>query len=143
MIVNGRDAFVGSNRSRAHSSIDAALSRPEGIRVVLDATRDDDRRVSVDIKFSTAPAKGTVLQLALVQIEALTEVKAGENAGHALRHANVVRGFQTVQLDGRQSAHTTFTFSPAQGLGKKAIIAFLQDPDTMTVSGATRVDLEK
>jgi len=141
MIINGGDAFVGSNRSRAHRSIDAALSHPEGIRIVLDATRDGDRRVSVEIKFSAAPAQGTVLRLALVQIEALTHVNAGENAGHTLLHANVVRAFQTVQLDGAQGAHAAFAPQPAQDLGKKAIVAFLQDPDTMTVGGATRLDL--
>jgi hypothetical protein len=141
MIINGREAFVGSNRSRAHRSIDSALSRPEGIRIALHTTRVDDLRLSLDLTFSTAPASGSVLQLALVQIEALTRVKAGENAGHTLHHANVVRGFQSVYLDGAQNGRAIFTPAPARDLGKTAIIAFLQDPETMTVSGATRVDL--
>jgi hypothetical protein len=141
MVVNGRDAFVGSDRSRARRSIESALSRPEASRIVLRATRDD-HGVSVDFTFSAAPARGSVLQVALVQVEALTHVNAGENAGRTLHHANVVRGFQTLRLDGLPSGHVTFApSSPLQGSSGEAIIAFLQNPQTMAIGAAARVDL--
>ena len=137
MIINGRDAFVGSNRTRAHRSIEAALSKPEATHIVLHATRSDSG-VSVDFAFSGAPIHASVLQVAFVQKEAVSQVKAGENAGRSLHHANVVRAFQTVQLDGSQSGHTMFRL---QGTGDSAIIAYLQDPETMAVTSAARVDL--
>ena len=137
MIINGRDAFVGSSRSRAHRSIEAALSKPEASHIVLHATRSDGG-VSVDFAFSGAPTRASVLQVAWVQKEAVSQVKAGENAGRSLRHANVVRALQTVQLDGRQSGHTMFRLP---GTGEGAIIAYLQDPESMAVTSAARVDL--
>jgi hypothetical protein len=138
MIINGRDAFVGSNRTRAHRSIEAALSKPEANRIVLHAAASDGG-VSVDFAFSAAPTPATVLQVAFVQKEAVSQVKVGENAGRSLRHANVVRALQTVQLDGSQSGHTSFRLRPT-GDGS-AIIAYLQDPETMAITSAARVEL--
>ncbi len=140
MVINGREAFVGSNRSRARRGIDAALSGPEGIRISLHA-KPVDRQLAVDFTLSAAPPKGTVLQLALVQVEAVTRVAAGENGGRTLRHANVVRSFQSVELDGAPSGRATLAAPLVHGVTKEAVLAFLQDPVSMAVGGAARVDL--
>lgn len=138
MVVNGRDAFVGSNRTHARDSIDAALSKGNGSSVELRA-KTVGERIVVDFAFAPAPRSGMVLELALVQLEAVTRVAAGENAGRTLRHANVVRAFRSIPLDGAPSGHATLASLP--GSAKGALIGFVQDPESMAVRAATRVDL--
>jgi hypothetical protein len=143
MVVNGRDAFVGSDRSHANRSISAATDshpEPPPVRIDLRAAPAGDR-VAVDFALSNAPAPSTVLQVALVQLDAVSQVKAGENRGRTLRHANVVRAFQTVLLEGQKSGHTALSLPKGEQARGDAVIAFLQDSGTMAVRGATRFDL--
>jgi hypothetical protein len=138
MIVNGRDAFVGSDASRAHRSIDAALRGREIARIEL-KTKVIDDAVTVDYTVTNAP-KGHLLELALVQNAAETHVRAGENAGRTLRHADVVRSFRTVELDVARTGHVAF--APARAPASRAsIVAFVQSPETMAIVGAARADL--
>jgi hypothetical protein len=144
MIVNGRDAFVGSRRSQARRSIESALREREGPRIDI-RTRNDDGRVSVDVTISDDP-RGAVLQIALVQQAAESRVEAGENAGRTLRHVNVVRAFQTVQLNANRTGRAAFPAlpqTPGGGSNAVAIVAFLQDPGTMIVRGAARAELAR
>ncbi len=140
LIVNGRDAFVGSNRARARRSIEGAIGGRGGTAIDLRA-KAQGSRISVDFSFDGAPPAGTMLQLALVQSAATTEVRAGENVGRTLHHANVVRGFQTIPAGGIPRGHSTFAATP-EVLASGAVIAFLQDPDTMAVRGAARAALD-
>ncbi len=139
MVVNGRDAFVGSSGPRATHSIASALLRSEGARISLQAKRVE-AGVSVDFTFSTPPAHGTVLRIALIEPETSSRVTAGENAGKTLRHANVVRDFQTVQVDGAKGGRAALH---AQAPPNGAVIAFLQDPETMEMVGAAEAQLQR
>jgi hypothetical protein len=137
MIVNGRDAFVGSESSRARRSIDAALRGREVAGVDLRAKATPEG-AAVDFAVRNASA-GHVLQVALVQLAAETRVRAGENAGRTLRHANVVRAFQTLSLDTSSSGHVML--AAPQATGGAAIVAFVQDPATMSIHGASATRL--
>jgi hypothetical protein len=136
LIVNGRDAFVGSDASRARRSIDAARHAAVQAKIEL-RTTSSNAETSVDFVVSGAP-KGTVLRLALVQVAAESRVRARENAGRTLRHANVVRAFRTMDLGGGASGRAAFSKMPG---GSAAIIAYVQDPKTMRIVGATQAPL--
>ncbi len=92
MIVGGTDEFAGSNRERADAAIARALARAQVARLSVVARRSGADTLSVDFVVSGAP-EGTRLTVAVVQRAASTAVRAGENAGRTLRHANVVRAF--------------------------------------------------
>jgi hypothetical protein len=67
-------------------------------------------------------------------------VRRGENAGHTLSHANVVREFVTLPLDeptGGVSLESEFSPSKKD----LQVIAFLQDRRTMAIFGAAGIHL--
>jgi hypothetical protein len=97
MIVGGREQFVGSNRDRADVAIARALSAAPVVPVAVRARRLEGDSVAIDYTASGAP-KGAVLDVAVVERATSTVVRAGENAGRTMKHANVVRTFSVVPL---------------------------------------------
>ncbi len=94
MIVGGTDGFTGSDRDRARASVARALARGGQMGVSLGVHTPVGDAVSVDVDCAAAPP-GSVISVALVQRDATTDVRAGENAGRSLRHTSIVRAFAT------------------------------------------------
>jgi hypothetical protein len=141
MIVNGTDAFVGSEKALARKSIDAALKTPAKatVQLRLDKKGDSDA-LTIAYETASAPA-GAVLNVALVERGLAGKVLRGENAGQKLRHENVVRGFRTIRLD--ESGKGSVALKPPDGLVRKnaSMIAYIQDAD-WKVLGAGAIELE-
>jgi len=117
MIVNGTNAFVGSNRERADAAIAAGLAaRP---RVILAVQLDGDR---LTYHVSKAPANAR-LCVAIVDPHRTTKVPRGENAGRTLEHARVVRAFSTTRLAGETGSVPLPDKVPAGG----SVVAFVQE----------------
>ena len=94
VIVNGSEEFVGSDAGRLqqaiHKSLDAGASQPLSVDIKI----ENNNQVSIKYKLE---ASGTsYLNLALVQLHATTQVKAGEHNGLTLNHVNIVRDFVQV-----------------------------------------------
>jgi hypothetical protein len=137
MIVDGREAFVGSDRARAQHSVAAALSRPAAASVALTAAA---RGAEVEARYRVTGAPGdAALHLALVESSTTVRVLRGENAGRTLRHDNVVRAFRSVPLDDAPSGAVTLVRrgGPAPGSGALAVIAYVQRP-TLEIVGAAQ-----
>jgi hypothetical protein len=92
MIVGGTDAFTGSDRIHADASIERSLAHAAPLRASVRARPAGPHEIAVDFEAPGAPADA-VFGVAVVQREATTNVRAGENAGRTLHHANVVRSF--------------------------------------------------
>jgi len=128
MIVNGTNAFVGSNRARADAAIASAL---KGVaRVELTIARTGDR---VDFRAPGAP-RGARLCVAIVAPRQVVKVARGENAGRTLAHSRVVRAFATQELDGRGSGSLRLPRVVPKGGG---VVAFIQSGSSGEVLGAT------
>jgi len=87
MIVDGTTEFVGNDARRAVRVITQAAGQPEGAEVKISAGEKD--RLAVSVKAPGA-ANANIL-LAITEDNLSTEVGAGENNGHTLHHAAVVR----------------------------------------------------
>ena len=138
MIVNGNIEFIGSDGRRARKAVDAALALPAQVSVTLRATTDAGER-KIEYQVPGAP-KNTVLCVAVVESGLVSQVRRGENAGHTLSHANVVRQFVTLPLDaatGSVGLESEFS-SPKRDL---QVIAFVQDRRTMAILGAAAIHL--
>ncbi len=99
MVVNGAVEFVGSDAGRAKEAFKAALSRQPSSKVALQTqSLSDGSQIAVRYAVSRSQPR-EVLNVALAQIAAGNAVPRGENAGKDLSHVNVVRAFQTVELD--------------------------------------------
>jgi len=140
-VVNGHDSFVGSRRGRLDNAIEQALQRPAEAKLALEAVRE---RGLVQVQFdASGRLDGAVLQIALVQEGATSEVARGENRGRTLRHANVVRELQTV-IPGRSGWGRVELPYPADLERSSArVVAFVQDAQSMAIRGAAAAELRE
>jgi hypothetical protein len=138
MVVNGSDAFVGSNQGQLQKDLDRELSIPGN--VVLHASfkkKDDQVIVTYD---SEGFNSGDVVNIALVQRGLSTEVTAGENAGRTLHHDNVVREFQTKPLT-QDAAQVQLSLEKIADIAQSSVIVYVQNPQTMLIEAAKQMDL--
>jgi hypothetical protein len=81
MVVNGKNVFVGSDRSQANAAIAEALKVP-AIRQIKIQNDFEKYRQRIKVHFSIAgDLNDEVLNIALVQKEAAVNVLRGENKG--------------------------------------------------------------
>ncbi len=140
MIVDGREAFVGSDRDHARDSVARALARPATATVSLRARPSGPGAVAVDYDVKGAPA-GAVLSIVVVDRSASVAVRAGENAGRTLHHTDTARGLATVAL-AHASGTQVVTVPP--DATRDGEIAFVQEGagetgEGMPIVGAARV----
>ena len=88
MVVDGRREFVGSSSSRAHDEITQETGQPQKANVQLSLEAPD--RLLVQVAGTSSDIAGDVV-LALTEDNLSSNIAAGENNGHVLRHAAVVR----------------------------------------------------
>ena len=138
MIVNGEDEFVGSRRVTAERAIQRALDVPALATVDLQATVDGSS-VRIDYAVMDAPS-AAVLHLALVQTQAEQTVPRGENAGRTLRHANVVRVFETVPAE---SGSQVLALPDDLDAENAAVVAYVQTSGMKQIVGAARASLTR
>lgn len=136
MVVNGSEAFVGSKGGAARSAIRAALVRPATAELRVDSASADGKG-NVKVTYTAASrSDGALLNLALVEEDAVVPVARGENGGRTLKHHNVVRAFRTIRLDSRGTGEARIGLPAGLAPGRARIIAYLQDPETMAITAA-------
>jgi len=138
MIINGKEAFVGSDENKAKSTIDHYLNQSPKNNMTLSLNQS-----SGDLKIDYTvpqPDSNAVINFAIVERGLESHVTAGENSGSTLRHDNVVREFKTLDLN---SAKGSITFSKPQDadLTRYSVIAFVQSKTDMSISAASGIDL--
>jgi hypothetical protein len=139
MIINGQTQFVGSDRNRATTEIKNALAKPAPATITLTLAKSlKPDTLTVHYTTTAAPA-GATLNIALVQRGLETKVLRGENAARTLKHDNVVRTFQSLQLE-KPDGQTELALPPNLPNQDASVIAYLQAADFHTL-GATAIDL--
>ena len=141
MIVNGAEAFVGSDRRKAHEQIGLALRETAHAAVRLKSVGwKGTGRLLVEYEVQGAPL-GAKLQVALVERGLASYVPRGENAGLTLAHENVVRAFETVSLSQAGSGQVELHPPSSVKVEDASLIGYVQNPVSMAVLGAVAVDL--
>jgi hypothetical protein len=138
MIVNGKEAFVGSDRTRARKTVDSALSLPAKASVTIRATPDADGS-KIEYRVSNTP-KDAVLCVAVVESGLVSQVRRGENAGRTLPHTNVVREFVAVALNSSGTGGVSLKTKLSAQNKNKQVIVFIQDRRTLAILGAASVE---
>jgi len=142
MIVDGTEEFVGSNARRAHEAIVKAAAQPERVEIQLASA--EPGKINVRVKSTGQAVTGHVL-LAITEDNLSTSVGAGENGGHVLHHAAVVREFRPLGQLKDGSFETTATVAPAGDWKLKDLraVVFVQSPAQGGIEGAATVTLGK
>lgn len=141
-VVNGRKEFVGSDQHLLQSSIKEELAATTNRSLGLAATAPSAKKVILKYVVTSADA-GAILQVALVQSRASSQVLGGENQGLQLQHINVVRDFRSLPARSGLSGNTELTIPDGLSAKDCKVIAFLQDKDGhITGAGTTAIQLE-
>ncbi len=131
IVVNGNAEFVGSNAARLRSELVKSSSVTDAdINMVVSKQGND--KVSISYKLSDVD-KANAVNFALVEENAVTDVKRGENSNRMLHHVNIVRELKT--LDGSQNGSVVFKL-PTDLSQNYHIVAFLQNNKTGKITSA-------
>jgi hypothetical protein len=142
IIINGKDAFVGSDRIRALQSIETVLEHSAQVLLELKVDARSHRNTFlILIKYKVFNvSKKHVLHIALLEHGLKNKILHGENIGLTLQHENVVRLFKTISLEnGSVEGDLELEYFKIV-TGKISIVGYVQDIDTMKILGATRYD---
>lgn len=141
MIVNGREEFVGSNRTKAFATVEKMLKSPAAAKISLRArTPQTTPAFQVDYVVEAA-GDDTDLHFALVEGGLVRKISRGENAGKTLRHENVVRVFQTVALPKNHRGTTAIALPRDLTFKNASIIAYTQNSETLAITAAAMLPL--
>lgn len=133
MIVNGEEEFVGSDEKRLRTSLAKTMSDNVAVKAGIATT---DKR-EWQLVYSLSSATGLTLNVALVQAEAVTDVKRGENGGRTLRHVNVVRELKTVEA--QATGRLIIPVSDETKNLALSLIVFAQQKSSGRILGAAQV----
>ena len=138
IVVNGREAMVGSRSRTVRRSIQEALSDPAQVNVAI-AVDSTTAPLRIGYRLGGRVPTDADLRLAVVERGLSQDVKRGENAGRTLRHANVVRSFATVSA--ADSGTAELALPDAVDRKEASVMAYVQTPSG-PILGADRIDLK-
>jgi hypothetical protein len=139
VVINGEFEFVGGNPIAFRNAIAKAASTPYYFSLEAKARHVNDKITigyAVDKK-----SRSESLNVALVQTSVENLVKSGENKDRVLTHYNVVRKFQTVDLE--SSGQLSLELPPDLDLDKCELVLYVQHRRNLRVLGASRIALKQ
>ncbi len=150
IVVNGKKEFVGSENWTLHNVIKSNLVKSSSMVLSLDNANLKDGDILLNYHISGInpnSIENTELFIALIQKQATTHVKSGENGGRTLNHVQIVRNFKAITLNGNvaelSNAKTSIQFNPNYISKDFEIIGFLQNQKTGEIIAANRLSLSK
>jgi hypothetical protein len=115
------------------------LQRVPRTQIELDARRGA-QGIEVNYRVSGATA-GRVLNLALLEPRAESQVEHGENAGERLAHVNVVLAFASRVLSAGSTGHWTLQAGSDFTARPVGVVAYAEGASQRDISGATALEL--
>jgi hypothetical protein len=152
LVVNGQTGFVASHQGDAYRAVVSAAREPR-IAVsltILPSEKRDHASVKVEVGKlqDEQPREAAEVWLAITEKALHTAVTGGENSGHELRHAAVVRSLHKA---GNAERNAPVAFSGQQDLKVESgwkrqnlrVVAFVQEKHSSRILGAASVRLEQ
>jgi len=141
MVVDGSEAFVGSDRAQAGRALAKAAKLPK-MDVEISSAHVENGKVLAQIKIADVSSKADVF-LALALDHAQSQVLRGENGGRKLEHVAVVKRLTAV---GHAKKGEPFSKDLTVALDHPGeayrLIAFVQEAGEGKVLGAAVVPLQ-
>jgi len=133
LIVNGRGEAVGNNRNSVKNLVQKELTGKQTQTISVEDIAVGKTAVSFHYKTMNA-GKNDVLNIALVQKQATTNIRAGENQGVTLTNHNIVRSFETQVLanDGSGQINLPASFKASD----YALVVYVQNKNDLIISAA-------
>ena len=138
MIVNGKYELVGSDRFALSESIDKARKEIPLYKIHAKA-KTQGNEVVVHYALDKEP-QGEIISVALIESSVENRVTRGENKDKILKHSNVVRKLEVVNV--AQAGEVIITIPKKMDLRKGSIILYVQDPYSLNVLAAVKVGID-
>ncbi len=134
LVVNGRGEAVGNNRKTVGSLVQGELLHEKTENISVQDFTIDKNAVQFHYS-STHTNKNEILNIALVQKQATTHIKAGENEGVTITNHNIVRSFATQPIgnEGAGSVNLPVMFNPSE----YALVLYIQNKNDLSITTAT------
>lgn len=138
LIVNGRGEAVGNNRNTVNGLVQKELSGNSPASISVENIVANKNAISFHYTTMNT-GKDEVLNIALVQKEVTTHIKAGENEGVTITNHNIVRSFNTQPLtnDGAGQIDLPASFKAAE----YALVLYVQNKKDLLISTAVMKNL--
>ncbi len=139
-VVNGRDEMVGSAAGKLKNAITKYLGKNEDIKFSGQIGSTSETHVNL-IYNLPVNAKNKDLVVNLIEKDVSTNVKAGENGGKVLPHANVVRFYQVVEI---KSTTQQVRIDLPKGFKKEdyGVISFMQEKNQGKILGVAKTEIQ-
>ncbi len=135
LVVNGKMEAVGNNRTAVSKLVQQELKEPAKGLITIDEIKVSKNMINFHYtaELTTLDA---LINIALVQKEVITNIKAGENEGVRITNRNIVRSFitQPVSMEGVGIIIVPPTFKTAE----YALVVYVQGRKDLTILAATQ-----
>lgn len=134
LVINGRQNVVGGQKTTIEQAIQTIQQQPASAFIGVDGHLSRNVR-QVTVMYSLSSPGPYRINVALVQKEARTAVRNGENGGRTLVNTNVVRQFKTTEQPGT-SGRVALSIPDGLQPDQTAVLVYIQRSDTGQVVGA-------
>lgn len=151
MVVNGKNQFVGSRSDLAAKAFEEARAVPSIAvtiqKLPVDNPSEPHFAVSVAKLGSPSAKDSAEVWLAITESGLASQVSAGENAGHHLAHASVLRSLRRIGVADAQAAASSFQGDTSAKLksGWKrenlSAVVFVQEKKSKHILGAAAIKI--
>jgi hypothetical protein len=150
-VIDGSYGVIGSEAGSVNNAITRCASYPKALlRLSSQDSETDKLKKKVSVSVICPPdlnGKEAALFLAVTEDKLSSNVRSGENAGTVLPHTGVVRYLKelrrlTLAQTKDFSCDAEITLSPHWKMQDLRIVAFLQDPTTRRICGATQARIQ-
>ncbi|MBF4505357.1 DUF1223 domain-containing protein [Flavobacterium sp. JLP] len=135
-IINGTSEFAGYDEKALYAKVSEALKTNETGNLILNSNTVKD---SMQIDFKANEIMNSSLFVAVIQKDATSKVKRGENKGSTLHHVQIVRqlkSFPLTKTEGR------ITMLKPSDLNNFEIIGFIQNNATGKILAISKINLK-
>jgi hypothetical protein len=138
-VVDGASELIGSRERELRAAIASAAARPAAsIALTLEPSEKDVRVAATVALPDSLRGRKWDLMLAVYETGLVTPVKKGENGGRTLANEYVVRSLRRAGSVDRSGARdATLPLEKDWNRARLGVAAFLQDPDTLEIRGAS------
>lgn len=139
LVINGKSELVGSDERKARIVLANELENTTTASVQLQAKQNEN---GISVSYTIEKYSNDVLNIALVKLNANTNVKNGENGGHVLHHINVVRDFKTIDISKNNSGTSEMDIPKGFAAKDYKIIAYLQHKNDLSIEAASQCEIQ-
>jgi len=136
IVVNGREEFIGSEEKTLRKAIQNSLLQTSQNRLEITVEEQTATNISLSYKRNQQIQEESLV-LAIVSPNATNKIERGENKGRTLHHVQIVKDFQTFNLNGKENGLVNLTIDGTKN--DLELIALLQNTRSGQITAVTKL----